>query len=191
MKGKQTLLVLETLKQKPISSYELLKKMFEADYGEAYRAMAKKSDRARAAKAMQLRYHNFLYKLKQDGLIREERDGQREGGTVQFRILEKGMAKLAVLRQREPFPSPAGYKREEGAGITIVAFDIPESSRKKRDWLRSVLRTMGFTMIQRSVWAGKVRIPVTLLRDFQELKIVKYVEIFQTTKTGILQQLDL
>jgi len=187
MKGKQTLFVLEIVKQKPISSYDLLKKMFEADYGEAYRAMVKKSDRAQAAKAMQLRYNNFLYKLKQDGLIREE----REGGERRFRILEKGMAKLEVLRLREPFPSSGMYKREEGAGITIVAFDIPETSRKKRDWLRSVLRTLGFTMIQRSVWAGKVRIPVTLLQDFQDLKIVKHIEIFQTTKMGILKQLDL
>jgi DNA-binding transcriptional regulator PaaX len=187
MKGKQTLLVLEIVKQGPIGSYELLKKMFESDYGDAYRAMTTKSDRASAAKAMRIRYRNFLYKLKQDGLIREE----RTLGATRFVILEKGKIKLAALRQREPFPPPGSYKREEGTGITIVAFDIPESSRKKRDWLRNVLRATGFTMIQRSVWAGKMRIPVALLRDFQELKIMKYMEIFQTTKTGILRQLEL
>jgi len=186
MKGKQTLLVLEIIQHKPIGSYELLKKMFEANYGEAYKILAKKTDRASAAKAMRVRYHNFLYKLKQEGLIQKE----RESDEVRFGVTEKGMAKYAKLLQRESFPSPASYQHERGAGITIIAFDIPESSRTKRDWLRNVLRAIGFTMIQRSVWAGNTRVPVALLHDFQELKILKYIEVFQTTETGILRQLD-
>jgi len=187
MKGKQTLLILETVKHKPIGSYELLQKIFEADYGEAYRAMAKKSSREVAAKAMKLRYHNFLYKLKRDGLILAELGS----GETRFKISEKGKTKLSILQKREDLPSPRTYKREQGTGTTIVTFDIPESSRRKRDWLRSVLKALGFIMIQHSVWAGKQRIPISLIRDLQEMKLLKHIDIFQAAHTGTLKKLDL
>ena len=71
----------------------------------------------------------------------------------------------------------------------IVVFDVPEKERRKRDWLRSVLKRLELKMVQKSVWIGKVKIPKELLDDLFNLKLLDYVEIFEVSKSGSLRQL--
>ena len=72
--------------------------------------------------------------------------------------------------------------------LIIVIFDIPERERRKRAWLRLALKNIGLKLIQRSVWMGKVQIPKEFLDDIRELHLVNFVEIFEITKSGSLNQ---
>lgn len=132
------------------------------------------------------RFHNFVHHLKQDGIITDA----VHGTTKWYRIGEKGRRKLAMLtrarEERIPMPS---YPKIEGSAFTIVAFDVPEREKKKREWLRSVLKRLGYKIVQRSVLLGKTKIPRQFLDDLRKLNMVEYVEIFEITKTGSLRHL--
>ena len=59
----------------------------------------------------------------------------------------------------------------------VVVYDLPDSKRKERDWLRRHLQKFGYTMIQRSVWVG----PSPLPPDF--LKYVKSIGLLNQLRT--------
>ena len=132
------------------------------------------------------RFYNALYYLKQNNLIKEkERDG-----SLWLSLTPRGWIKLSQLNnlRREPVPK-ADYKLEDNSGLVMVAFDIPERSRRKRDWLRDVLRNMNFKMIQKSVWIGQGKIPKEFLEDLKALEIISCVEVFAINTKGKLEKI--
>ncbi len=130
-------------------------------------------------------YRNLLYRLKQGGFLQTE----RRGAVQRFILTRKGKAYLLRLKKNFALPHPNCYHQRKGDVFVIIAFDIPETERRKRDWLRSVLKHLGLKMIQRSVWVGKVKIPESFLKDLKELRLLPFVEIFTVTKTGNLRTL--
>ncbi|OGY98884.1 MAG: hypothetical protein A3B13_00330 [Candidatus Liptonbacteria bacterium RIFCSPLOWO2_01_FULL_45_15] len=195
MKGQFTLQILEKLSQTAIGAGELFVAFLEAGYGASMSRITytQRQIQARSAKGkmeyeeyvrLQRRYHNILAWLKCDGLVVEEK---RKGGKF-FRLTQKGLFKLYGLRERKKNDFPQiNYSAPLNPNHTIVAFDIPERDRKKRDWLRFVLKHLEFRMIQKSVWIGKVKIPKELIDDLKKLKIIDGVEIFEITKSGSLR----
>lgn len=132
-------------------------------------------------------YYNILSRLKRDGLI--QKNNEKCG--VCLRITEKGKQRLSLLKIRSKQHLPTTeYPREDGVRFVIVTFDIPERERRKRDWLRTVLKNLGLMMIQKSVWLGKIKIPQTLIDDLANLRIAECVEIFEITKAGSLKQVS-
>lgn len=197
MKGKFTLQILEKLGQTAVSTGELFEAFLTAGYGASIGqiAYAQRQAHARNAKEkaeyeeyvkLQRRYHNILAWLKNDGLVIEEkRKGERF-----FRLTQKGLIKLNGLRNRKKNDFPqTDYSAQPTLNYTIVTFDIPERDRKKRDWLRIILKHLEFRMIQKSVWIGKVKVPKELIDDLRKLKIIDGVEIFEITKTGSLRHI--
>ncbi|AKM78305.1 TPA: CRISPR-associated endonuclease Cas2 [Candidatus Wolfebacteria bacterium] len=135
-----------------------------------------------AKRAQRRRYDNLVYRLKQQGLLEEvEKEGKKF-----FRLTAEGKRKLTKSKESPSLPS-LYYEKEKDERFVIVMFDIPEQDRKKRAWLRAVLINLGFSMAQKSVWIGKVRIPQTLIDDLVKLDLDDFVEIFQVTKTGNLK----
>jgi hypothetical protein len=134
------------------------------------------------------RYRNIIYKLKKDGLIREEVKNNKKV----FILTGLGKNKLTDLkkRQKEQLPSIKSFKKEKGDRFIIVIFDIPEKERRKRNWLREVLKNIGLEMIQKSVWIGKVKIPKELINELNDFKIINFVEIFEITKGGSLKSIS-
>ena len=133
-------------------------------------------------RAQRRRYDNLVYRLKQQGLLEVvEKEGKKF-----FRLTSEGKRKLAKSREVPSLPS-THYETKKDERFVIVMFDIPEQERKKRAWLRAVLINLGFSMAQKSVWIGKVRIPQTLIDDLVKLNLDDFVEIFQVTKTGNLK----
>jgi CRISPR-associated endonuclease Cas2 len=59
-----------------------------------------------------------------------------------------------------------------------VLFDIPQKMHKQRNILRRKLQTMGFTMLQRSVFAVPYPCEIELDIICHELRIEDYVSIF-------------
>ena len=98
--------------------------------------------------------------------------------------------KLKILKKQPIGPLlEKTYEKESSERVTIVIFDIPEKERRKRDWLRAVLKNLGLKMIQKSVWIGKVKIPEALIKDLKRLNLIECVEIFEVSRTGSLEHI--
>jgi len=61
----------------------------------------------------------------------------------------------------------------------IVMFDIPETKKAEREWLRWHLKKFNYSMIQKSVWVGPSPLPKEFL-DY--IEIIKIKDGFKTFK---------
>ncbi|MDE2019245.1 MAG: hypothetical protein KGJ13_02755 [Patescibacteria group bacterium] len=130
------------------------------------------------------RCKNLVQWLKKDGLITTRTAKSKRS----FLITSKGRRRLKILlkRQSEALPVP-DYGKQPSGHMTAVSFDIPERERSKRQWLREALHEMGFSMKQKSLWIGRVKIPDGFIADLRELKIAECVECFAIKKLGSLR----
>ena len=127
----------------------------------------------------------LIYQLKQDNLIDQR---ELENRTL-YKITTRGIEKLKILKKiltHGSLPSTA-YAQEKATTFTIVTFDIPEKERRKRHWLRSVLKNLGLQLLQKSVWFGKIKIPQEFIEDMHKLDIIHHVEILEIRKKGTLK----
>ncbi len=197
MKGEITLKILEALGEAAVGTVELFAAIMVAGYGaspsrinyiqEKIHAHGAQEKREREHEAqLRRKYSNLLSKLKREGLITERKKGAGAFLTLTF----LGTRKRDALRVRHAHAlPPPHYRKEQGIRLLIVAFDIPEKERRKRDWLRSVLHNLGLKRVQKSMWLGKIKIPKELLKDIQTLGLVEFVEIFEVGNTGSLRHI--
>lgn len=116
------------------------------------------------------RVYSVLSKLKKEGCL--------EAIDQKWKITKFGLAKLNRLIRGSSRALPAGkYEAKKSRTVTVITFDIPENIHYKRDWLRSVLVNLGFTMMHRSVWVGKIAIPGGLIEDIKDLDVEQYIQI--------------
>ena len=132
--------------------------------------------------ARQLRYRQAvskaLYKLKAEGFV--------AANNRKWKSTKEGKLAMRELRTRPPHRfGPAPRAKE----LKIITFDIPEKSRAIRNWLRRILRDLGMTKLQQSVWAGNIALPEEFFEALRRLHIFSCVEIFAVTKSGTLRQL--
>ncbi len=131
-------------------------------------------------------FYDLLYRLRKEGLVLE----RKKDKDCFFRITAKGKEILEGLRLKKVNALPTtSYKAENDNLLKIVIFDIPEDERRKRDWLREALKNLEFNMLQKSVWAGKIKLPQEFLADLNKLNLLPCVEIFAISRTGSLKQL--
>lgn len=102
-------------------------------------------------------------------------------------ITEKGRRYFRNRKQRQIKThgrySTAVTKRRKNM---IIAFDVPEPDKKKRDWLRVELRCLGFVPIQKSVWFGPAPLPKQFLRSLSELGVLPYLKFFRATESDLV-----
>jgi len=154
---------------------------------EAAKQRAPKEEKRQAMR----RFYAMVSYLEQDGLVHK----QIISASITVRITPKGKRKLEDLGETlaNALP-PCEYQEKKnrilGKGaLTIITFDVPEKYRAKRDWIRSALRSMDFSIIHRSVWMGKGGVPESFLEDLRDLEMGDFVEIFQINKAGSLRRL--
>lgn len=191
MRGDLRLKILRILNNTATGLIDIADAFLGAGYGKSYRRTTTSGQLHQLRwkdldKAEKQRYYNLFYNLKKQGLIKEETRGSKNF----FAITSKGKTILSLLikRKKEELPHNV-YSRESSNGFVIVAFDVPEKEKRKREWLRSTLKNLGLKMIQKSVWLGKVKIPKRLLEDIHRLRLAGCVEIFEINKTGSLEHL--
>ena len=63
----------------------------------------------------------------------------------------------------------------------MILFDIPEKKKAHREYLRSVIKSLGFKEFQRSVWAYPYRIPGFLTELLADEDILPYTRFITTT----------
>ncbi len=192
MKGEYGLKILETLEQSAQTIGNVFF-IFSLPYGTSLNKGLKllaRRQREREGRQIdreeKLRFYDLLYRLRKEGLIENINKENKKS----LQITKKGAEKLENLRLRKTneFPQKV-YKIENENTFKIIIFDIPEKHRKKRGWIREVLRNLKFKMLQKSVWIGKTKLPEELIHNLKNFDLLSYVEIFEISKTGSLKQL--
>jgi len=193
-RGDTLIKLLGILSETAISSFDFFDALVSAGYGASSgkinRELSKierKRNRRKEEMELKQKYYNLVYKLKEDGLIDEKVKSKKRF----FKITILGKEKLRALRvaSAKRMPTPGSYEIGISSRFTIVIFDVPEREKRKREWLRSVLKNLGLSMVQKSVWIGKVKIPHVFLDDLDKYKMIDFVEIFEINKTGSLKRL--
>ena len=64
----------------------------------------------------------------------------------------------------------------------LLMFDIPESKKTERNWLRWHLREFQYYMIQKSVWVGPSPLPKKFKEHAKNMGLNNYVKTFKLTK---------
>ncbi|TSA44075.1 CRISPR-associated endonuclease Cas2 [bacterium] len=194
MKGDILLKILMNIGNGVSELSDLFSAFLEAGYGASYGRIQYLSETRRNGgetgfnnkeAEIRHRYSQLIYQLKKDGLIAESKE---KSGS--FSLTGRGKEKIKKLKGIKKYLLPKRHYYVEKAGVfTIITFDIPEPEKRKREWLREVLRNLGFSFVQKSVWVGKIKLPQDFLEDLKKLHLIAFVEIFQITKTGSLKHL--
>ena len=198
MRRNLTLRTLQALKEMSIEGVELVEAVIIAGYGASYFRIQQVQERLREErfreksvtheKQKQLRnYQKLVSKLKSQGLLAVKQEGDKK----LFDITKKGLSKLASLELKgtRRLPDSSLYSVSPSKQPVIISFDIPEKQRRKRGWVREVLKRLGLKMIHKSVWIGMVRIPEEFFEDLKLLGLLDHIEIFEVGKSGTLRSI--
>src|SRR3989344_4465840 len=186
MRGEIIYKILKALENGLIDQIDFASAFLKAGYGVTsgkmeYEYSKIKSKRLRL-QLMQQKINNFkkyLSKLKNEGII-------LENNSKQIYLSNKGKKKLSNFKN-SPLSNKKDYKKEVGGKVIVVSYDIPVAFNRERNILRDILRMLGFNLIHKSVWIGKVKLPERFIADLQRLGILEYVEILEVTKSGTLE----
>ncbi|MBI3459003.1 hypothetical protein HY061_01950 [Candidatus Azambacteria bacterium] len=171
--------------------------VFLCDYNTSYKKMRKMIDGEGAlyfktnwAEAYRERkqFYNVLNKLKKEGLVAKE----IKNTSSSWSITKKGLNKLQALKSHKLFSrysaDYSGHKKKSNEFFMVI-FDIPEKDRRKREWIRFVLKSLNFSLLQNSVWIGKNIIPGQLIHDLKDRKMLDYVHIFGVGNQGTIKEI--
>ena len=182
--------ILELVGGGVLTTLDVITAILESGHGASYSRMDIRLNQIKTGRANaevrrheQQRFYNTLSYLRRDGLI-----AKNEGGMWQ--ITKNGRKKLLEIiemRKTRIAKSSSRYLKKPCENYNLVIFDIPEDVKVKRDWLREVLINLGFKMLQKSVWIGRVVVPREFIKDLSELKILNYVHIFSVEKEGTIR----
>ncbi len=118
-----------------------------------------------------------LYRLKNKGLI------SKNGST--WNITKSGREFIRSENRRLPHTATKSLSPKINKNM-IIAFDIPETYKRKRAWLRFELTNLGFEPIQKSVWFGPSPLPEEFIRSLSELHMLNFLKFFRATKEDIV-----
>ena len=111
-------------------------------------------------------YNQALYRLNKNGTISLCMDD--------IELLKKYSAKISS-------ELAVSVKKPSSAGRVLVSFDIPETKRKTRDWLREQLRDWDFTMVQKSLWLGNGPLPDEFYTHIKLLGVKDNIRVFKVS----------
>jgi len=117
-----------------------------------------------------------IYQLEKRGYLEKYKHKDLE----YLRLTEKGENAISTL------------KKERDGLWKLIIFDIPESKRQARDYLRTKLKQLGFRRWQNSIWATPYRISHEIESDLNELGkkfFVRLITIDKISDDSDLKQL--
>ena len=186
MRGEKIYKILDFLEDKTADMVDLVGVFLGAGYGASmgkidreFKKRNQKRESYKIDRVEKRHLEQYVYKLKADGLLEEDPNGQ-------IKLSQKGKKKIKHLRKSQIL-NKSFYKKETGSNVIIISYDLPTHFNQERDLLRGVLKTLGFRMIHKSVWVGKVKVPKKFLIGLKNLKILRFVEILEVTKHGSLK----
>lgn len=114
-------------------------------------------------------FNQHIYRLHKKGII--------ESRGNQIYVSKEKLFKFSVKKNsimKNVFPN----KTER----VLVSFDIPETKKKTRDWLRNQIKYWDFKMIHKSLWVGQGPFPEEFKKRLKQLGISENVRVFRITK---------
>lgn len=186
-RGENMKAILEELKDGALLTLELLDLVF-GSYRRSYKSALgiveykrpKKQTQYELEREKQQVFYTLLNKLKREGFVSKK---QSKKGTI-WSATEKGLKKLKALFGNKRLQ----YKVEDEKKLKIITFDIPEALKRKRDWLREILRFLEFHMLHKSVWIGTSKIPEDFLLDLRDAGLLNYVHILGVGAQGTVKE---
>lgn len=162
--------------------------VFLSGYSESYQKMrrgiyspkTRKKDWGDEYNKIQKLY-TTLNRLKRDGFV--EKTKKKGTRLSLWKITKRGSEKC---ERKANISEKNRYNKTDDDFLKIIIFDIPEIERRKRVWLREILKEFEFSMLQQSVWIGMRKLPEQFIFDLEEMKLVRYVHIFGIKKGGTI-----
>ena len=118
-----------------------------------------------------------LQRLQKQGLV------IHENGKWIFTKAGKNFAESAFkykkFRNKNLLPKKDGVKR-------IMIFDVPETEKEKRDWLRGELVHHDYEPLQKSVWIGNRPLLPEFIKTIDFLGMSSYIHIFSIKDEGTI-----
>jgi len=188
MRGEILYKILDFLEDASAGTADFFSAFLAAGYGASmgkidreYRKVSSARHARELERGRRRRLQKYFSKLKAQGLIMENSDEH-------ITLSPKGKKMLTILKKNKILDKDS-YQKQAGNRVIIVSYDLPTPFNKERDILREILKRLGFTIVHKSVWVGKVKIPKEFLIAIEKLGILKYIEILEVTKRGSLNQL--
>ena len=126
------------------------------------------------------RFYSLLNGLKHQGFIVKKNKNKNS----LWAITSSGLNKLKLIKDKK-----TDYQTFADNKSKIIIYDIPESLKRHRAWLREALHNLGFKILQKSVWIGKNKIPENFLLDLRNKNLIDCVHVLEVTKTGSIKEL--
>ncbi len=123
-------------------------------------------------------FYSVLTRLKKQGIVENT-----ERGVWRLTVRGKRVAD-AHITKRDAYAD--FIKNTKGRRDTIIIFDVPESRRKLRDYLRMEIVSLGYEQLQKSVWIGAGPLPEAFIGFLNEKKIIDTVHIFTIQEKGTI-----
>ncbi|MEK7512929.1 MAG: hypothetical protein AAB601_01905 [Patescibacteria group bacterium] len=163
--------------------------VFCSGYGESYRkarriiygtGMSRKSGKDWGDVYIEAqRFYNLLNYLKRQGLVEKK---ESKMGRTCWSITARGRKNVRDWQDKKQ----ERYEIKKDTVLRVVVFDIPETEKAKRDWLRGALRRLGFSLLQESVWIGLCKLPERFLLDLKRQGLLPCVHIFEVREEGTI-----
>jgi hypothetical protein len=186
MKGEIIYKILNSLGDVILDQVDFMDAFLEAGYGASggkidykFRKLQDKRISKQIENDKIIKFRKYLSKLKSEGLILENK-------SKQIYLSDNGKKKLNSFKNSVSLNKDL-YKKKIGDSVVVVSYDIPIAFNRERNILRDILRMLGFNLIHKSVWIGKVLLPESFIADLSRMGILDYVEILEVTKNGTLK----
>lgn len=130
------------------------------------------------------KFYTLLNYLKRNGFVSKKKTSKN----AEWVITPKGKEKLISPNIKESLEiKPLKLGKTQKDDLKVIVFDIPETYRKIRNWLRISLINFGFRKLQKSVWIGDNLLPEDFFNALKRLKILKFVHIFSIKDSGSIK----
>jgi len=127
------------------------------------------NERQKNLKAGIFRQH--LYRLHKKGIIKPNGDiiYINRKNLLKFKVKRNFLIKNVIFSKKQK---------------VLLSFDIPETKKKIRDWLRNQIKYWDFEMIHKSLWVGYGPLPKEFNKRLKQLGIDRNVRVFKIVKTS-------
>lgn len=119
--------------------------------------------------------YTSINRLKNSGLIKIDKESDI------FRLTKKGEKEAFIAYFNAEKSSYSNKKPKWDGKWRIVLFDVPEKKRRHRDYLRNLIKSLGFRELQKSVWVSPYSIPDFLREILAEEKILFHTRMITTS----------
>ncbi|MEK7088985.1 MAG: hypothetical protein AAB913_02555 [Patescibacteria group bacterium] len=126
-------------------------------------------------------FKNHSHGSIQTTLSRLRKKGFINNGDKSWHITSAG--KRYMRRKEDSLQQFEHNFTKEAPKNLIVMFDIPETRKAEREWLRWHLKKFNYEMIQKSVWVGPSPLPKEFMDYVSKIKLKESIKTFKLAKS--------